>query len=155
MLGIGQELPVVITVRMERAVMECLLHRFPIFDKLTGAFAEVELGKALPDVLYGLGRGMEHVCLIKAIVAQLIEHNLICREIIDAVIFTAHPVGRHQEYGFGKLTCMKAVLGITDGADREYDMHIRPTACEIVDGLRQIVHTGIDRQFLFQEQSLG
>ena len=153
-VGLGQELAVVVAVGMEGLVAESRLDGLPVLDELAGPRTEVLLVETLPDVVDGLLRGVQHVGLVEAVVAQLVEHNLVGREISDAGLAAAQLVGSQQQCGFGELTAVEAILGIADGADGDDDVDIGTAATQDVDSLREETDALLNRQFLLLKEVL-
>ena len=85
---------------MERLVTKCCLDGLPVVNELLGQRAKIFFGQAFPNIIYGLLRRVQHVGLLEAIVTQLIEHNLVGREIAHTFIPPIKLVGSHQQSGF-------------------------------------------------------
>ena len=88
-------------VGIEGFMAESLTDGSPAVEKGMSGSTEIEGGKALPDIADGLIRGMEHVSLIEAIVAQFVVHYLIGREIAAAVVFITEFVGSQKQCRLG------------------------------------------------------
>ena len=71
------------------------------------------VAQPLPDILHRLIGGVQHICLIEAIVAQFIVDELIGREITRA----RHLAGGEEQCGLRELGTMIAVFAIANGAD--------------------------------------
>ena len=70
-----------IAVGGERTMVEGGFEGCPFLEKLLGAGGEVVVHQLLPDVLDGLGCGVEHVLAVEAVVAQLVHHDFVGREV--------------------------------------------------------------------------
>ena len=68
-------------VGIERAVGKCLADGSPLANVLTCLVGEETILEAAVDVVDGLWGGMQHVGCIEAVVAQLVEQDLVGREI--------------------------------------------------------------------------
>ena len=84
---------------IEGAVAKSLLYGPPLLDEAAGSRAEVCLVESFPDVVYGLLRGVEHIGGVEAVVAQLVEHYLVGREVCAARVGLHQAVGRHEQRG--------------------------------------------------------
>ena len=130
------------------------------------------LGEALVDVLHGLFRWMEHVGSVETVVAQLVVHDFVGREIGDRrwcllCVFAGcrlqrkrlcvayELVGGQQQGSLGELTAVESVLGVADGADGDDDVRVRIGVAQQSDGLLQVVSALFDRQFFFAESAEG
>ena len=67
---------------------------------------------------------MKHVLAIETIVAKLVVHNLVCREIFTAVVFAYESVGSKQKGGLRQLTAMITIFGIANGTNGYYNPYI-------------------------------
>ena len=71
-------------VRMEGFVCQGLLERVPVGKKVFGGWREVAVDQALPDVVHSLYRGVQHVGVIEAVVAEFVEDEFVGRKIMKA-----------------------------------------------------------------------
>lgn len=87
------------TVGMERTMSQSLTDGAPFLQHPTGLIGEINLTEPLVDVFDGLTGGVKHVGLIEAVIAQLIEYNLIRRKINHALSgkTTHQPVDRQEQ----------------------------------------------------------
>ena len=69
----------------ERTVGECPYHFVPLCHEALCFAVRHVLHEPLPHILYRLGRGVCHVVGIEAVVAQLIHHDLVGREVVHPV----------------------------------------------------------------------
>ena len=73
--GFGQELLILGAVGVEWTMGKCRLDGLPFAEELLGALTEEHLAKALPDILYCLCAGVQHVFAIETVVAQFVHHD--------------------------------------------------------------------------------
>ena len=122
-------------------------------------FAEITLAEALPNVLHGLCRWVQHIVGIIAVVAQFVHHNLIRWEIAAVVgEYACKPVYGKQQRRFALLVVVCTIAQVAYRAHREeksslrvcfndalhytchsisYLIHAKQAACEAV--ARQLV----------------
>jgi hypothetical protein len=158
--GLGQKVLIFLALGMEGTVGEGFADGLPLLKKLTGTGREVMGYELLPDIVYGLGRWMEHIGLEKAVIAQLVEHKLVGREVMEGGGDRESGgldelVNGKQEHGLGQLTLMETVFLIADGADGEDNLYVGSTGQESTDGTFQVAYNLADAEFLFCEQALG
>ena len=77
-----EELLVFGTFGMEGTMGKGLLQGAPFFQILAGGIREAGFYLPLPNVLYGLVGGVQHIRIVETIVAKLIVHNLVGREVV-------------------------------------------------------------------------
>ena len=80
------------------------------------------LAEPLPDILHCQTRRMHQIIGIKPIVPQLVQQNLIRREIMPFTIWPCtiyHLVHRHQQRRFTELVLMQTVAYVSYGRDSE------------------------------------
>ena len=80
-MGVGQELAVLIAFGIEGAMIKGGLQGGPLAQEFFGARREIMRYQLLPDVLDGLGCGVEHVLAVEAVVAQFVHHDFVGREV--------------------------------------------------------------------------
>ena len=108
----------------------------------------------MPNKLHCQVGGREHAYEIETIVAQLVVHYLVGREIVETgECRVGHASFRcEKECGFGELALVVAVFGIADGAYGEDDVDIGIHRKKQPDCLHYIVGTVVHRKFLFLKQ---
>ena len=79
--GLFAETEVVGRFGVKRLVGECLTDGTPLVEEVFGGFGEVGFDKALPQEVYRLGGGMQHIGSIKAVVAEFVHQDFIGGEI--------------------------------------------------------------------------
>ena len=144
-------------IGIEGAVVQCLTHGLPLVEPTQGGRTETGLLKALPDVFHCLVGGMEHVLAIETIVAKLVVHYLVGREIVETGEWrVGYAFFRcEKECGFGELALVVTIFSIADGAYGEYDMDIGIHRKKQPDCLHYLVGSVVHREFLFLKQPRG
>ena len=75
-------------------------------------------------------RGVHHVGGIKAIVAQLVRHDFVGREITHRVVSLLQHIGSQKQSGFGQRRTVQAIFQIAVGAHRQHDTQPRAAHTE-------------------------
>lgn len=111
---------------VERAVTEACKHSTPTLNEMTRGRDDAGLDEALPNIVDGKGRGMEHVDSVKTVVAQFVEENLESGEVADDVALgtALKPVDAKEEDGFAESAAVEAVLGVTVRTDGKQNAQI-------------------------------
>ena len=73
---------------MERAVGKCFADGAPLSDELACLVGEETILETAVDVVDGLWGGMQHVGCIEAVVAQLVEQDLVGGKISQSIRVT-------------------------------------------------------------------
>ena len=87
----------------------------------------IEIGglERLPDVFYRHFARVYHVGAVEAVVAQVIEHDLVGGEIVAIVAVTRHHLlDGHPQRRLTQGVDIQSVGDVTDGAHREDDVHV-------------------------------
>lgn len=112
---------------MQRAMGSGAHVCFAFGSSLAGFFGELRTRKLLPDIINGHGRGVEHIVGIEAVVAELVELDLVGGE-VGAAGFPGELIGSQQERGFRELILVQPVFDVADGRYGEDDLlalHLR------------------------------
>ena len=141
-------------VWVERAVVECSFYGQPLAHERLGLAAEERVGEAFPDIVDSLLRRVQHVGGVEAIVAKLVAHYLVRREVDAGVSLPSHFVCRQQQRSFRYGAAVKAVLGVAYGADGEYDAHVRSAVAQPGDGFSEISGALVYAEAALGEESL-
>ena len=81
LLRLCREVAVFGRIGVKGFVRQCLLQGAPFGKVVLGSWREVAIYEALPDVVDSLCRGVQHVGGIEAVVAELVEDELVGGEI--------------------------------------------------------------------------
>lgn len=85
-------------VRIEWPMSQSGFHRTPFFKKATCVIAEISVAETLPYILYSLVGRVKHVFAVESVVAQLVVHYLVSREVFYPVVLSHHLVGSKQKH---------------------------------------------------------
>ena len=94
----------------------CSLHG-GLFRRING-----EINELFPDVKDCLIGGMNHVLLIKTIVAKIVEKDLVSREIMGVPELLAELVHRQKQRGFAQLVAVESIFQMPQGRNREDEL---------------------------------
>ena len=121
---------------------------FEIVEVTSRLVVDALFGKAFPDVVDGLLGGMQEVRTIEAVVAELVELDLVGGEIGHLIRMTAlHSIDRHEEHSLGQAALMEAVFGVAIGRYGEDDLRTGEKAAQRLEGGGALVN----RQRTFDE----
>ena len=105
------------------------------------------LHHALPNIIDRLGAGVQHIRGIEAIVSKLVHDDLVGREIADGGGESlAKFVHSEEKRGFGYLTLMESVFGISVWTDCQHDTHLRTGLLKQQDDFLQGSDTFAERE---------
>ena len=68
-------------IGVEGFVRQRLFEGAPFGEVVLGSWREVAIDEALPDVVHGLCRGVQHVGSVEAVVAELVEDEFVGGEV--------------------------------------------------------------------------
>ncbi len=111
-----------LAVGMEGLMTVCFANRAPVFEELFCSPAEVG-GRKRCQINSTACARVEHVFLVKTVVAQLIVHKLIGWEIAHYAWILPHQlIGGQQERSLRELAAMIAVFRVSDGTYGDDDL---------------------------------
>lgn len=128
----------------------------PDCEKSLCLVGEISVAKPFEDIVYSLRGGVEHVLAVEPVVAQLIENNLVGREIVYccACRRLPHLFDGQQQGGLRKLRAMVSVFAISNGRYRKDEPHLWVTVVYQCNGFAQIFGTLRYAECLLVEKAL-
>lgn len=94
---------------------------FDLVAEVLGGGAEVGGLEVVPDVGDGFGGGVQEVVGIEAVVAEVVEEELVGGEVVGVGECLADGLDGEEEGGFAFLVFEQAVAEVADRADGEDD----------------------------------
>lgn len=110
LISLNFKLPIDVAIGEKRLVVK---HLFEFSGGLHGRFfsrINSEIDKLFPDITDGLVGRMDHVFLVKAIVAKFIQKNLVSREIMGVFELFTNLIDGQQKRGFAQLIAVETVF---------------------------------------------
>lgn len=142
--------------RVEGLVGECLLDMLRLAHDVARLVGEAELREPFPDEAGGLRGGVDHVFGIEAVVAQLVEQELVGGEVGDLCgEGLAELVGGHEEHGLAQLVGVHAVAHVPDGAYGEDDLEVRVAGGQAGEEVGVVVHDFLHAEPPAVEEGFG
>lgn len=98
-----------------------------------------KLNKFFPDVVNRLIRGVDHVLLIKTIVAELVKEDFVGGEIMDVRERPTNLIHGQQQGGLAQLVLVETILEMAQGGNRKDELLVGKS----VDQIRKQVGGGL------------
>lgn len=102
--------------------------------------------KPLPDIFRGQVVGMHHVFHIEPVVSQIIDHQLIGREVGDMSILLTEQVSGSNQMCLAAVVLDKTIPQVADGAHRKQDAHLGVASGHLVYQVGHVVQDLLDGQ---------
>ena len=150
--GAFQKLAVLGRGGVQRAVRQRLPQGRPLLAETSKISIEIRPGKFLPDVVLRHFRRMQHIGRVKAVVAQIVRHQLVGREVGHARQQVAHNVRGQPQHRFAHRVQWQRVLEVAHRAHRQHEAQLGVDAFEVGVGFGQGVDNFIRRQQLAHKQ---
>ncbi len=113
-------------VRTEGLMRKCLPDTLRLLHDVPRLVRKAELHEFLPDEADGLRGGVHHIFGVEAVVAQLVEQELVGRKVEDLPRKSlAQLVDGHEEHRLAQLVGMHPVAHVPDGAYGEQYPQLR------------------------------
>ena len=123
----------------------------PLCGYLAALGGEVRLGEHLADVGDGRGRGVRHVGVVEAVVAQVVHENFVGGEVVANAALALQPVDGQQQGGLAQLVAVCPVAEVAYGAHREEQAALGQSTLDVAHDGEPAGHDVVDCEELARE----
>lgn len=146
-----QERAVALGVAGEGAVGQSGVYLVPLRGYLAALGGEVRLGEHLADVGDGRGRGVRHVGVVEAVVAQVVHEDFVGGEVVANAALALQPVDGQQQGGLAQLVAVSSVAEVAYGTHREEQAALGQGALDVAHDGEPAGHDVVGREEFARE----